>query len=166
MWTKVYIACSLVFLFVLGFVVYYSASWLGSITVPADAFAGYEYFRSLAWYILWITTAILLILANIHLIRTSQSWTLWSTVGYFCLFVLSIGFLLPIISITFLRDNGFAPELTAYLSPFLAIALCAGFAGLVYADSFLVRKFLIRTDDSATIDELETAEDPAPDDLD
>ncbi len=158
MWTKVYIASALVFIFVLGFVVYYSASWLGSITVPADAFAGYEYFRSLAWYLLWITTAILLVLANIHFIRAGRTWPLWATVGFFSLFVLAIGFLLPIASISFLRENGFAPEMTAYLSPVLAIALCVGFAALVYADRFLVGKFLVRTDglDFTSSEEMDT----------
>lgn len=148
MWTKLYIATFLVFSFVLGFVVYYSVSWLGSITAPTDAFAGYDYFRKLAWYILWMTTAILLIIANIDFFRTNRSWTFWSTIGFFSLFVLGIGFLLPVASISFLRENGFAAELTAYLSPFLAIALCVGFAALVYADRFLIAKFLIRSKSS------------------
>jgi hypothetical protein len=140
MWTKVYLATAIVFIFVLGFVTYYSASWLGSITAPADAYAGYEYFRGLAWWTLWITSAILLILANIILARAGRGWALWTTLGYFVVFVLVIGFLLPISSIGFLRDKGFAPETSAYLSPFLAVGLCVGFAGLVYVNRLLVTR--------------------------
>ena len=136
------------------------------ITVPADAFAVTSIFAtSLGTYL--DTASILLVLANIVFIRTARSWTLWSTVGFFSLFVLAIGFLLPIASISFLRENGFAPEMTAYLSPFLAIALCVGFAAIVYANRFLVARFLIGSETSE--DPLEAIpdvpEDEAADDL-
>lgn len=144
MWTKIYLATALVFIFLLAFAAYYSASWLGSITAPADAYAGYEYFRGLSWWMLWIASAILLILANIVLARTGRGWAMWATLGYFAVFVLVIGFLLPISSIGFLRDKGFAPEASAYLSPFLAVGLCVGFAALVYVNHLLVTKMRTR----------------------
>jgi hypothetical protein len=144
MWTKVYLATAMVFIFLLGFVTYYSASWLGSITAPADAYAGYEYFRGLSWWMLWIASAILLILANFLLARTDRGWAMWATLGYFAVFVLVIGFLLPISSIGFLRDKGFAPETSAYLSPFLAVGLCVGFAGLVYVNHLLATRMRTR----------------------
>lgn len=144
MWTKIYLATALVFIFLLAFAAYYSASWLGSITAPADAYAGYEYFRGLSWWMLWIASAILLILANIVLARTGRGWAMWATLGYFAVFVLVIGFLLPISSIGFLRDKGFAPEASAYLSPFLAVGLCIGFAALVYVNHLLVTRMRTR----------------------
>lgn len=144
MWTKIYLATALVFSFLLGFVAYYSARWLGSITAPADAYAGYEYFRGLSWWVLWIASAILLIIANIVLARTGRGWAMWATLGYFCVFVLVIGFLLPISSIGFLRDKGFAPETSAYLSPFLAVGFCVGFAALVYANHLLAARMRTR----------------------
>lgn len=161
MWTKVYLATAIVFIFVLGFVTYYSSSWLGSITAPADAYAGYEYFRGLAWWTLWVTSAILLILANIILARVGRGWAMWTTLGYFVVFVLVIGFLLPISSIGFLRDKGFAPETSAYLSPFLAVGLCVGFAGLVYVNHLLVTRMRTRLVDAGT-----PSEDAGSDDID
>lgn len=157
MWGKTYVATFLVFAFILFFVVYYAASWLGSISAPADSFAGYEYFRGLSWYLLWITTVILLIIANVVLVKRDRSWALWSTFGYFCFFVLGIGFLLPIYAIGFLRQHGFAPETQNYLSPFLAMGLCVAFGALVFGNRLLVKRMSERlsgsTDDSAVNEE-------------
>jgi hypothetical protein len=157
MLTKVYLATAIVFIFVLGFVTYYSASWLGSITTPADAFAGYEYFRGLAWGTLWITSGILLILANILMVKSSRNWALWGTFAYFCVFVLILGFILRISEIGFLRDKGFAPETSAYLSPFLAVALCVGSGVLVYADQLLINRMWNRPIDPSGSDSVNGA---------
>lgn len=140
MWGKTYVATFSVFAFILFFVVYYAASWLGSITAPVDAFAGYEYFRSFSWYLLWITTAILLVVANVVLVKRDRSWAMWSTFAYFCFFVLGIGFLLPIYAIGFLREHGFAPETQNYLSPFLALGLCVAVGALVFGNRLLVKR--------------------------
>ena len=140
MWTKVYLATAIVCIFLLAAVAYYSASWLGSITAPVDAYAGYEYFRAIAWWILWISSAVLLIIANIVLARSGRGWAMWTTLGFFVLFVLVIGFWLPISSIGYLRDKGFAPETSAYLSPFLAVGLCIGVTAVIYVNQLLVTR--------------------------
>ncbi len=140
MWTKVYVGTLAVFALFLGVVVYYASSWLGSITAPVDAFAGYEYNRSLSWWILWISTAVLVILANILLANTGKAWALWATFGYTCFFVMIIGFLLPLSAIGFLREHNFAPELSQYLSPFLAVGICLGFGVFTYANQLIATK--------------------------
>jgi hypothetical protein len=140
MWTKVYVGTLAVFALFLGVVVYYASSWLGSITAPLDAFAGYEYNRSLSWWILWISTAVLVVLANILLANTGKAWALWATFGYTCFFVMIIGFLLPLTAIGFLREHNFAPELTQYLSPFLAIGICVGFGAFIYVNQLVATR--------------------------
>ncbi|QYO63131.1 hypothetical protein [Leptolyngbya sp. 7M] len=137
MWTKTYIATAVTFCLFLGFVVYYSSSWLGSITAPADAFAGYEYYRGLSWYILAFTSIVLLILANVIFAKRGKSWAMWTTLGYFCLFLVAIGFVLPIASISFLRGHGYSAELRSYFSPFIAVAFMAAAAALIYGNRYL-----------------------------
>ena len=88
MWNKIYFALFAVAVVVMCFFTFYAISWLGSIGSPQDALAGYEYYSGLGSAFLWISAIVLLILANVILWNTRRGWALWTTLGYFSIFVI------------------------------------------------------------------------------
>ena len=88
MWSKIYLAVLAAAFLVMCFFTFYANSWLGSIGNPIDAIAGYDYYARLSTIGLSISFVALLILANIILWNTRRSWALWTTLGFFALFVL------------------------------------------------------------------------------
>lgn len=73
---------------VMFFFTFYANSWFRSIGNPQAALEGYEYYAGLGSTFLSISFLILLITANIILWNTRRGWAMWTTLGYFALFVL------------------------------------------------------------------------------
>ena len=88
MWNKIYFAVLAAAALAMCFFTFYAVSWFGSIGSPKDALAGYEYYAGLGSVFLWISSAVLLILANVILWNTRRGWALWTTLAYFAVFVL------------------------------------------------------------------------------
>ena len=88
MWNKIYLAVLALAVVVMCFFTFYANSWFGSIGNPKDVLAGYEYYAGLSSTFLWISTAVLVILANVILWLTRRGWAFWTTLGYFALFVI------------------------------------------------------------------------------
>src|SRR5215207_3038831 len=88
MWNKIYLAVLAVAFLAMCFFTFYANSWLGSIGSPKDALQGYEYYAGLGSIFLSISSVVLLILANVILWNTRRGWAMWTTLGYFAIFVI------------------------------------------------------------------------------
>src|SRR5215213_7137393 len=88
MWNKIFFAVLAVAVVVMCFFTFYANSWLGSIGSPKDALEGYQYYAGLSSMFLWISSAVLLIFANVILWNTRRGWAMWTTLAYFALFVI------------------------------------------------------------------------------
>lgn len=136
MWTKVYLALLAIASLAMAFFTHYSWSWLQSIGAPAAAIAGYNYFAGLAWAFLVISSIILVVSANVVLLKSGFSWAMWTTLGYFTLFILIQYFWLEQAA-----SGTFSPEMlgrTVWLGPFFAVFLCVGAAAVIFIDQLLV----------------------------
>lgn len=87
MWNKIYFAVLAAAFVAMCFFTFYAHSWFGSIDNPKNAIAGFEYYARLGSIFLWISSTVLLILANIILWNTRRGWALWTTFSYFAIFV-------------------------------------------------------------------------------
>src|SRR5215204_987330 len=87
MWNKIYLAILAAAVLVMCFFTFYAGNWLTSIGDPRDAIAGYEYYAGLGMTFLSISTVILLVLANVILWKTRRGWAMWTTLGYFAIFL-------------------------------------------------------------------------------
>ncbi len=152
MWNKIFIGTIAFFSILVSFFTYYSWSWLQSIGSPPAAIEGYAYNSSLGWTSFWIGTIILLIIANIVLLKTEKAWALWATFGFFALFVIAKYFWVGLTAIEFERENSL-PVSGSILGPFLAVILCLIFGAFVYADQLLAVKLLRRIYPSPDIEE-------------
>lgn len=140
MWNKVFFIALAVAVLTMASLGFYSYSWLQSSTRPTDVVQNYEYYSNLAWMFLWISSLLLLVLANALYWRTEQAWALWATFLYFAVFV---------VVQTFLLDNAYANYQTRNFpgaqngfsaSPFLGVILCVLGAIIVFFDQFLVSR--------------------------
>ncbi len=152
MWNKIFLGTIAFFSIVVGFFTYYSWSWLQSIGSPRTAIEGYAYNSSLGWTTFWIGTIVLLIIANIVLLKTEKAWALWTTFGFFALFVIAKYFWVGLTALEVERQNSL-PISGSILGPFLAVILCLIFGAFVYADQLLAVKLLRRIYPSAVIDD-------------
>lgn len=137
MWTKIYLIALAVAVLPLIFLYFYAWSWLGSIGAPSAAVEGFNYYFNIAWNYLWIASLILLILANVLIWKTRKSWALWSTLGFFAVFVLVKFFLLDTQLSAFKQAKGFPPE-SVSLGVFLGVIYVLLAAVIIYFNQFIV----------------------------
>ncbi len=154
MWNKIFVGAIAFFSVLVGFFTFYSWSWLQSIGSPQAAVEGYAYNADLGWTTFWIGTIVLLILANIVLLKTEKAWALWSTFGFFVVFVVAKYFWVGITAIEFERQSSL-PISGSVLGPFLAVILCLIFGAFIYADQLLAVRLMRRIYPSADPDELD-----------
>lgn len=137
MLTKIFLIVLAIFIIPMGFFTVYGWSWLQSIGSPQNAVENFNYWSGISWTFLWISSAILLLIANILLWKIRKAWAMWATLGYFIIFIFLKYFWLDRALFQFKQTNGlsedgftFAPLLGAMLS-LVAIAI-------VYFNQFLV----------------------------
>lgn len=118
---------------------FYSYSWLGSIDAPLNVVQNYENFSGMAWLFLWLSSIILLIVANVLFLRLQQSWALWATFLYFAVFIIIQTFLLDDAFVTFKNRNNLG-QTSLSITPFLGVILCVLGAIIVFFDQFLVSR--------------------------
>ncbi|HKX84070.1 MAG TPA: hypothetical protein VJL58_07620, partial [Pyrinomonadaceae bacterium] len=87
MWNRIFLIALAIAVLPMAFLTYYSWDWLRSIGSPASVVENYAFYSSLGWAFLWISTIVLLVLANAVLWAYRRSWALWTTLIYFILFV-------------------------------------------------------------------------------
>jgi hypothetical protein len=137
MWNKVYLIALAVFLVLMSVLTYISSSWLGSITRPSDVAQSYISNSTTSWYVLLISTLILLILANIVLWNTLKAWAFWTTLLYFVIFIVLQTFWLDNSFVQYLKDNGLAPGQYT-LRPLFGAVLCIGAGIFVFFNQLVV----------------------------
>ncbi len=120
----------------MGFLSFYSHSWLGSIGDPKTTREFYEFYSGLALAFLWISSLILLILANVLLWKTRRGWAMWTTFLFFAVFIISRYFWLEQSFFAFKKANGFWQGEFS-LSPFVGVILIIIAAVIVFFNQFL-----------------------------
>ena len=156
---KIYAALLAVSILVMGFLTFYSWSWLGSIGLPASAVSGYEYHAGISWPILWVSATILLVLANSILWAKGRLWPIWTTLAYFQIFVLLRAFWLDPALLAF-KNNAGLTDATFTIRPIMAALLIIIAAAIVFFDQFLVLRLKEKTYSKA---DLATADDQKSD---
>jgi len=139
MWNNIYSIALAISLLIIASLEFYAYSWLQSPTRPADVVQNYDYFAGWAWLFLWLSSIILLVLANILYWRAQQAWALWTTFLYFAFFVIIQTFLLESMYNTF-RNQSFHDADKVSALPFLGVILCGVAAIIVFFDQFLVSR--------------------------
>ena len=124
MWNKTYSIALAIAILAMSSLCFYAYSWLQSIGAPAAAAQNYEYFSGVAWTFLWLSSVVLLVLANALFWRIRQAWALWATFLYFAVFVVIQTFLLDSSFQTF--RNQYVPSAAGKISfsPFFGVTLC------------------------------------------
>ena len=137
MWTKIYLIALAAFLLPMGFFTVYSWSWLQSVGNPQTASVNYGYWSGYSWTLLWVLSAILLILANVLLWKSRKSWALWATFGYFVIFIAIRYFWLDQSFFQYKKINGLG-EGAFSLDAFFGAVLIFLAAVIVYFNQFIV----------------------------
>lgn len=131
-------------LLITGFLTFYAHSWLGSIGKPETVVENYGYFSNFAWSAIWIFTILLLITANFVLWHTRKIWAMWTSFGFFTLFVLIQTFWLARVFVEYKKINNLS-ESAYFFTPFLGIIFCVLIAIIVFFNQFLLQKALQKT---------------------
>ncbi|HEY0657924.1 MAG TPA: hypothetical protein VGD05_05600 [Pyrinomonadaceae bacterium] len=139
MWNKIYLIALAVLFIPMAFMSYYSWSWLQSIGAPQNVFLNYDYWINLSWTYLWISTVILLILANILFWKTRRAWALWTTFLYFTIFIIVRYFWLDQLFIQYKETQGLSQDGFS-VAPLIGVVLCAIAAVIVFFNQFLIKR--------------------------
>lgn len=139
MFSKIYFIVFAVFFLAESILTCYLCGWLSSIDDPRAVVSNYEYYSYLSGTFLWISTLILLVLANVHLWKTRKLWAFWTTFVYFATFIVLYTFWLDRSFIEFKREKGLLVG-NYSLSPFLGVGLCIGAAFVVFFNQFVAIK--------------------------
>ena len=139
MWNKIYLIALAVLILPMVFLTYYSWSWLQSIGSPQNVVLSYDYWSNFSWSYLWISTVILLILANVLLWQTRRAWALWTTFFYFTIFIFVRYFWLDQSFFQYKKDNNlWQGEFS--IAPLFGVLLCVVAAVIVFFNQFLIKR--------------------------
>lgn len=118
---------------------YFQYSWLQSLTKPSDVVANYDLYNNIYWSFFWISSLVLLVVANIVLWQSRKSWALWTSLSYFVVFISIQMWWLGGLYFDYKKQNNL--ETGAF--PFggiIGVLFCALAAVVVFFDHFLVLK--------------------------
>ena len=138
MWNKIFAAALLIAFLSMSFLTYYAASWLGSIGSPADALVGFEWYASLGLAFLWLSSLMLLILANVVLWVDRRSWPLWTTLLYFVLFLALRSFWLDPASYDFAATAG--RSISSKVGVLLTFITITAAVAVIYVNQMVVMR--------------------------
>ncbi len=144
MWNKIYSLALAVFSLLMIAMIFYSNSWLQSVDKPANVALNYDYYSNIGWMLLWISSAILLILANVILWTTRNAWAMWVSLLYFAVFTLLQTFWLGQTYFQYQQKNGLTQNAFTFGS-FLGIVLCVMAAIIVFFDQFMIKRLREKT---------------------
>ncbi len=143
MWNKIYLILLAVATITLGFLTFYSYSWLQSIGSPATAAENFQFFAPVSSAVLWISAAVLLIVANLIALRTRKTWALWTTFVFFAAFVVLQTYWLGQMFFDFQKANNLNANLFSF-SLVLATAFVVLAAIVVFFDQHFVKRIYDR----------------------
>ena len=135
MWNKIFFAVLAAAIVVMSFFTFYAYSWLGSIGAPKDAAAGYDFYAGLSSTALVISTAVLLIIANVILWLSRRGWALWTTFGYFAFFIIVRFFWLEKASFDFRKATALTDG-TYFFTAFIGAAIIIVGGAIVFFNQF------------------------------
>jgi hypothetical protein len=157
MFSKIYVLVLIVAILITGLLTFYAYSWLGSLSSPQSIVENHNFYSNLAWTSVWLSSIILLGIANAILWKTRKLWAMWASLIFFAVFVVLHTFWLsPIIS-KFQYDNNLQ-ERGISLSPFLGIIICILAAIIVFFNQFIVMRMHEKTFPPARLSENEIAD--------
>ncbi len=139
MWNKIYTAVLGISFVLLAVLTYYSYSWLQSPTKPTDVVGNFDYYSNLGWMFLWVSSILLLVLANAVLWTTRSAWAMWTTFLYFALFMLIQTVWLDQSVFSYKQINGIGNQKFA-VGAFYGIILCGLAAAIVFFNQFIVKR--------------------------
>lgn len=139
MWNKIYTAVLGISFVLLAGLTFYSYTWLESVGAPVNVVQSYDYYSNIAWMFLWISSIVLLILANVVLWTTRNAWAMWATLLYFALFMLLQTLWLDQAIFAYKQSNGLENR-TFSLGAFTGILLCIPAAAIVFFNQFIVKR--------------------------
>jgi apolipoprotein N-acyltransferase len=99
----------------------------------------YDYYSNTGWLFLWISSIILLVLANVVLWTTRNAWAMWATFLYFALFMLIRTLWLDQSFFDYQRQNGITNR-AFFLGAFSGILFCVLAAVIVFFNQFIVKR--------------------------
>jgi hypothetical protein len=162
MWTKIYFvlfAAAFLGLCVLTLLCYSQLQSRGF--APQDIEKGFLAYRNLYWQFLWISSLILLILANVILWRARGAWAVWTTFAFFAVFVLVQSWWLGGVYFRYAKENNLT-ESSFSLDGILGVTLCAAIAVAAFFNQFLVLRMRDRMHgDPESLSGTATGEEPA-----
>jgi hypothetical protein len=88
MWNKIYLGLLLVAFAAMCVMTFWCYNWLGSVDRPETVAANLMSSQSLYRTTLWISSAVLMIVANVLLWTKRSAWALWATFIYFAAFII------------------------------------------------------------------------------
>ena len=139
MWNKIYLLMLAAAVLISIVLVYFAFSWLQSIGAPANVIENYSYYSNIAKIFLWISTVVLLILANVVLWKSRKSWALWTSLLYFAAFTVLETFWLERLFYQFKQAS--LPLSSGILwSPLLGVLLIVLMAVIVFFNQYLVKR--------------------------
>ncbi len=139
MWNKIYTAVLGISFVLMAGLTFYSYTWLQSIGAPVNVVQNYDYYSNIGWIFLWISSIILLILANVILWSTKNVWAMWATFLYFALFMLIRALWLDQSFFNYQQQNGLTNR-AFFLGAFSAILFCVLAAIIVFFNQFIVKR--------------------------
>ena len=118
---------------------FYSYTWLQSVAAPVNVVQSYDYYSNIGWMFLWISSIILLVLANVVLWITGNAWAMWATFLYFALFMLIRTLWLDHSFFSYQQQNGLTNK-AFFLGAFSGILFCVLAAVIVFFNQFIVKR--------------------------
>ncbi|HMS38734.1 MAG TPA: hypothetical protein PKE69_00670 [Pyrinomonadaceae bacterium] len=143
MLNKIYLLALAVFIFGMGFLTYMASDWLTSVSSPDIVSQEFQFWFRYGRIYLLITSVLLLALANTILWKTEKSWSFWTTLLYFSVFI---------ILQTFWLDRAFADYKVAKrledssftVSPLIGVLGVIVFAAFVLINQVLVKRAMAK----------------------
>lgn len=139
MWNRVYAALLISAIIVTGFFVLYAGTWLNSIGSPRDAFEGFLYYSRFSQISMWLSAAVLIVVANIVLWVCRRAWAIWMTLLFAVIFTFARFAWLDDSALGFARQNAL-PTAGLQWGFLMALIAAAAATGIAYFDLFLVSR--------------------------
>ncbi|MEZ5347161.1 MAG: hypothetical protein R2681_16560 [Pyrinomonadaceae bacterium] len=137
MLSKIYLGILAIAVLVMTGLTFVCYSWLQSIGNPAAVVENYELYAGLSWNTLWIFFVVLIVFANVVLWKTGRSWTLWTSLLFFVVFIITQTFWLDRAFFDFQQESNLG-ENSLFLKPFVGITVSVLGAIGVFFDQFIV----------------------------
>jgi hypothetical protein len=136
MWNKIFVGLFAVAFIAMCAMTFWCYQWLGSVDKPETVAVNLMQSQSVYRTALLISSAILMIVANVHLWTKRSSWALWTTFVFFAMFIMLQTWWLDDLSNKYLTANGMQAGIAAM--GVVGIILCIITAVGVFFNQFIV----------------------------